>query len=238
MRLLFCLILFAASSPALAQRVIDVNKNDVNVTTSNFFMVVGGQPFVLAKFAKLVDGSPYFTDQWLRGNVVMNGGKEYWGLLLKLDLLDNELHYQDKQGVEMIATSEIQKVVLFDTTIQEVFTFINSAFISVPNSNLLKGWYQLLSEGNKASVFKYYTKKMLETQPYNSATIEQSIVTSPKYFVLYNSGFVTVKKTRDLADIFSDKKKEILQYIGKNNLSANDDGSFISIINYYNSLKP
>jgi len=227
------LCVFTISS--LAQRTIDVDKNDVNAANSNFFIVVGGEPFLLAKFAKLVAGSPYFNDQWMKGNLVLNGGKQYSGLYLKLELLDNEIHYQDPKGNEMVATSEIQKAVLFDTSEQRVFTFVYSAFINT--SSLPKGWYQLLLESKNASVFKQYNKKIQEHQPYNSATVEQTIVTSTRYFILYNSRFSELKKLKDIADILGDKKQELLKYISNNKLNGKSDDDFVSITEYYNSLK-
>src|SRR5215208_3030005 len=108
MRCFFLIIFSVASFFSFGQKTIDVTKNDVNVTSPNILTIVGGTPFVNAKFAKVVSGSPYFYEDWLKGSVIMNGGKEYAGLSLKLDLVDNELHYLDAAGNEMIATSELQ----------------------------------------------------------------------------------------------------------------------------------
>jgi hypothetical protein len=234
-------LLLAALSGAVlsvsAQRTVDVNKNDINATNHNFFMSVGGTPFVLTKFSKLVDGSPYFSDEWLKGNVVLGGGKEYWGLQLKLDLLNNELHYQDPKGNEMIANSDLQKAVLFDAPTQQYFTFVHSAHIKAPYTEVQKGWYQQLTEGAHASLFKQYVKKVNENQPYNSATVEQSIVTTTRYYILYKGALTSVKKLKDIADILTDKRKELADFIKKNDPGGKTDEGFTAVINFYNSLK-
>ena len=33
-------------------------------------MAVSGEPLSSAKFSKLVKGSPYFNDEWMKGNVI------------------------------------------------------------------------------------------------------------------------------------------------------------------------
>jgi hypothetical protein len=219
------------------QRVVDVGKNDINATNQNFFMAVGGTPFVLAKFSRLVDGSPYFSDYWLRGNVTLSGGKEYWGLKLKLDLLNNELHYQDASENEMIATSGLSKVVLFDSIAQQVFTFVHSDFIKAQYSEVQKGFYQLLAEGAYASFFKQQLKILRENQPYGSATVEQTIATTRKFLVLYKGSLLPVKKLKDIPDILTDKRKEIDDFIRKNDLAGKRDEDFVAVINFYNGLK-
>jgi hypothetical protein len=211
-----------------------VGKTDLNVTSPNVMFVVGGTPFVNAKFAKIVSGSPYFYEEWMKGNVFVNGGKEYSGLFLKLDLLNNEMHYLDPAGVEMVTTSELQKLVLFDTIAQQVFTFINSSFINSGNAPQ-KGWYLLLSTGT-ASLFKKLHKVVREEQPYNSATVEQHVETRSRYFVLYKNVFTEIKKIKDAPDILIDKKDPLLRYIKENNLKGKTDEEFLALIDFYNSL--
>src|SRR5947207_14635388 len=97
-------LLFAACTAffsAASQKSIDVDKNVVNPTAPDFFMVVGGEPFVLTKFSRLVEGTPYFNSEWMMGNITLNGGRKYTGISVKLDLVDNEVHYQDNKGSEL-----------------------------------------------------------------------------------------------------------------------------------------
>jgi len=217
-----------------AQKTVDVTTGNVNAMSPAFFNVFGGEPFVLAKFTRLVEGSPYFNDNWMKGNVIVNGERQYSGIYLKMDLYDNEVHFQDQKGNEMIATTPIQKVLLVDTAAQRVYNFINGEFIQA-NSHV-KGWYQLLSEG-KAILLKKFNKQMQEVKPYGSATVEQSIITSSRYYIMYDENFTEIKKIKEIAGILIDKKDEIAQYIKSNNLPGKTDADFISLVNYYNQLK-
>jgi hypothetical protein len=134
----------------------------------------------------------------------------------------------------MIATTPIQKVVLVDSISQQAYTFVNGEYM--PAIGRIKGWYQLLS-GGSAMLFKKINKQMQEVKPYGSATVEQTIVTSPRYYVLYKVNLTEIKKIKELSDVLVDKRDEVSQFVKNNNLSGKTENDFITLINYYNSLK-
>ena len=163
-----------------------------------------------------------------------NGDNQFSGIYLKLDLYSNEVHYRDPKGNELVAVTPIQKLILFDSSSQLVFNFINGLYINA-NSHVT-GWYQLLAEG-KATVFKQIKKQVSENKPYGSATIERSLQTSFQYYALYNGNFIQVKKFKEIPDVLGDKKNEVSQYIKSNNLSGKTDDDYRTVFNYYNGLK-
>ena len=217
-----------------AQKSVDVTTGNASALSPNFFTVVNGEPIVFAKFTQLVSGTPYFRDEWMRGNVVMNGAEQqYAGVLLKLDLYQNEVHYQSLSGVEMIAITPIQRVILFDTAAEQIFNFVNGQFIEATSP--IRGWYIMLTEGN-ATLFKQMRKHLTENKPYGSATFEQSISNTFHYYILYRGNFTEAKKIRDLPDLLPEKKSQIAEYIKNNKLSGKTDSDFENVINYFNSL--
>jgi hypothetical protein len=234
MKLLFLIMSCVSAVHLYAQKSVDVTTGNASAMAPNFFTVVNGEPIVFAKFTQLVSGSPYFRDEWMKGNVVMNGAeKQYAGILLKLDLYQNEVHYQSLSGIEMIAITPIQKVVLFDTVAEQIFNFVNGQFIEA--SSPVRGWYILLAEGN-ATLFKQIRKHLTENKPYGSATVEQSISNTVHYYILYKGNFTEVKKIRDLPDLLADKKSETSDYLKNKNVSGKNESDFEDVINYFNSL--
>ena len=129
MRSICLIVVCAFCTTSFGQKAVDVNSANLNPMSPQFFNVVAGEPVVMVKFTKLVDGTPYFKDEWLRGNVIVNGGTQYAGIYLKLDLFDNEVHFKDVRGTEMIATTPIQKIILIDSNEQKLYSFINGAFL-------------------------------------------------------------------------------------------------------------
>jgi hypothetical protein len=231
-------LLLCAVVPVFAQRVIDVNQKTNETPNRNLLYVVGGQPFSLAKYTKVVEGTPYLSENWMRGTVIVNSGSQYDNQLLRLDLIENELHYLDSAGREMIATEPVVEVLLTDSLTGKRYRFVHSSAIAVTEKPA-RGWYELLTTGTTAgtaNLFRQFHKEIVETRPYGSATYEESIKTSSYFFVAYNNAFTPVKRVKDLPTILGAKKTELNNFISSRELSGKSESDFISVVEYFNSL--
>ena len=217
-----------------AQQVVDVSRQDVHVGT-NLFFVSGGEPFVTAKFVNLVEGTPYFKDEWLKGIVVDKANHEYKNIKLKIDLLENSIHYLDDHEKEFVATTPVKEIVLTDASGSN-YKFVQvSGFEKIVNA-AKDGWYLWLSAGT-ASLYKSFKKDLSENRPYGSATTEQRITTIGKYLILYNNAFLEVKKIKDVPSILANKKSELEAFLKtKDDPKASMDDRMIKLIEYYNTL--
>jgi len=233
MKTILLLLLFSTALLANAQKAIDVTSGDVNAT--NFFLAVNGEPVLLTKFTKLVEGSPYFKDDWWNGTIVLANGKEYKNIKTKVDLLDGDLRYLDEKGKERIATKNIKEATLFDSVRNLRYHFIHSSSLPAITGDK-QGWYQSLHAG-QASLYKYFKKFISENKPYGSATTEQSIRTTEHYLVMYNNALLEIKKIKDAPQVLSNKKAEIEDYLkNKDNKNLSMDDRMAALIAYYNSL--
>ena len=217
------------------QRVVNVDKDDVS-PLSGLFFVLGGEPYSLARYVKVTEGSSFFNEQWLPGSLILPAGKKYDSVQIKIDLLADEVHYQDRSGNPLIATSRIREIWLTDSLSNKKYHFVHSSFIG-SGTSAAAGWHLMLTDG-PAFLFKKLQKEIIETKPYGSATAEQHITTSGRYFVLSNNTLSPVKSLSVIADLLSDKKAELVQFISSNKLKGKSDGDFISLVTYYNSLLP
>jgi len=222
------------SFPCFAQRVIDVSKENTQLGP-NVFYAAGGEPFVNAKFVNLVEGTPYFKDEWLKGIVVDKAHHEYRNISIKLDLLDNKVHYLNDEEQELIATTPLEEVVLTDAAGNN-YRFVRSSLFEKPVNGAKDSWYLWLCSG-KASLYQIFSKTLSETKPYGSATSEQHMKTSEKYLILYNSSFSEVKKLKDVPAVLANKKTELEAFLkNSDDQKASMDDRFIKLIEYYNSL--
>lgn len=235
MRTILIVASLCLAQTILAQRTVDVTNGDTRLGPSSFY-TVGGTPFVNDKYVKLVDGSPYFKDEWLTGILISSTGQQYKDLSLKLNLHNNEVLYKDDKNSEMIATTAIKEIVLTDAEGNN-YRFIHSSALPQQQSNPLdEGWYQWLCSGT-AELYKYYHKLMSETTPYGSATTEQRIKTKARYLVHYNNAFLEIPKLKDAPSILANKKAELENFIKKNNdRNTSEDDRYITLIQYYNSF--
>jgi hypothetical protein len=219
---------------AICQTVVDVDKNDNPVAGTNLFFTIGGVPFSSAKYIRVVEGTPYFSGEWMKGVVTLSKNGRTGSILVKLNLVDNALHYLDTKGDEMIVDAPVKQVVINDTLQQLVFTFRHASEIVTGTTE--NAYYQLLRAGEPA-VYKKINKQINETKPYGSATTEQRIVTTIEYYIFRNGELHRIKKIREVADLLSDKRSQLLQYISKNKLYGKADEDYTSLLEYYQSLR-
>lgn len=231
MRKLLLPVLLMGSLVTFGQRTIDVTSGDVNVVT--LLNSIGGEPVVMAKFTALVEGTPYFRDEWMNGTIVLEGGKEYKNIPIKLDLFHKEVHYKDEKGKEYIATTPIKEVVLSNGISN--YRFVHSSSFAA-SDDIKEGWYLWLHSG-QASLYKYFDKKLEEAKPYGSATIEQKIKTSDSYLVYQNYLMMRIKKLKDAPDVLANKRKDIEEFLkSRDKKDASLDDRFTDLIVYYNEL--
>lgn len=230
MKSFFCICCFSfITIIALSQQVVNVDKDEYNA--ANLFLNVGGEPVVKAKFVRLVDGTPFFLDQWLKSTIITPMGRVYSNIPVKLDLMDGQLHYLDPKGMEFIATTSIKEVTLKDSLKNKNYRFISS--FSLP---MLKGgWYVPLVEG-KVSLFKTFDKTLSENKPYGSAVSEQSILTKEKYILIYNKQPFYLKSDKELPSILTDQKEAIETFMKAQNKKQSLENRLIETVTYYNSL--
>lgn len=218
---------------AASQKTIDVDKNPDRAL--DYLYTVGGTPFITAKFARVVEGSPFFNEQVMRGAIILSEGKEYKNILLRLNLLESQVNYLNEKEVELIASTPIREVVLWDTIANNDHRFIFSDYIKTATDKPEKDFYELLQTG-KAELYKQYKKRILESKPYGSATIEQSIQTNLRYYLLLNGQWVKLNKLKDLPNAFPGKRAEILKFISDKKLSGDSEKNFEAVVTYYNSI--
>lgn len=228
-------ILVSGLSGRAQQKVANVDKDDVSPLAGPFF-VLGGEPYSLVKYVKVVDGSPFFKDEWMPAVLVLPGGTRYDSLNLKLDLLANEVHYQDMKGNELIATNPVREIWLHENSTGAVHHFFHSSFFD-PGMNATPGWYELLADGN-TRLFKHIVKQVTEIRPYSSATMEQRISSTPRYLVLHEKTLTPLKTISSFPDLFPAQKGLLEQYISSHKLKGKSDQDYITLLNYYNNLSP
>ena len=234
-RLFICCCFSCIWLSVVSQKTVDVDKEPNRVGGAlNYLYTVAGTPFVNAKFARVVSGSPFFNENMMRGAISVSGGKEYKNVLLRLNLLESQVNYLNDKQIELIASTPVREVILWDTIFNRDHRFIFSDYIETTDKPE-KDFYELLQTG-KAELYKQHKKGMFENKPYGSATVEQTIQTDLHFFVLLSGKWIKLKKLKDLPTVFPDKKDEISKFISDKKLSGDNEKNFEAIVTHYNSL--
>ncbi|MBA2498598.1 MAG: hypothetical protein H0V30_02620 [Chitinophagaceae bacterium] len=233
MKKFFLLIIISAGLDAAAQRVVDLSKpENINIIRQNFY-IVGNEPFSNLQYVKVIEGTPFYSDNWMKGTVYFDDGTGYTGLYLKIDMLKGDIHFRAEDDKAMIIQAKLKGVVLTDTVTGNSHHFVNSAFWE--NNDINNGWYQLIVKGN-ASLYKLNRKIMRENKLYGSSTTEQQIETKPQYLLVYKQAAFPVKKWKEIPEILQDKKIEIADFIKRRDMEGKTDADYVNVVEYYNGL--
>lgn len=134
------------------------------------------------KYSKVTVGSPFFTDDWLKGKFISTDGRTYDNLSLKLDLVGNDIHFLNDQSQEMILYTPVSQIILTNFVTGQSFTFIKKEKLCHTNSKI---WFQVLDSG-KALLLKSQPRQVIELKRYGSSVTEENIISSVYYYLFYN----------------------------------------------------
>ena len=228
------LIILAIAINGNSQKVIDVDKQTGSATVFNYMYTVAGVPFVNARFARVVEGSPFFNEKPMKGAIILSEGKEYKNMMVRINLLETQVNYLDDKQVELVASTPVKEVVLWDTINGKDHRFVYYSYIGA-NEKIEKSFYELLQTGT-AEFYKQYKKLLSESKPYGSATEEQRIHTQTNYYLLKTGRWEKIKKLKDLLEVLNDKSAEIKDFIANNKVSGDNQDNFEKVVGFYNSL--
>jgi hypothetical protein len=189
--LLFQLLLFGNLN---AQQNFDVNATDIAAGPGVLY-AINGQNFSRERFSNLVEGSPFFNAEFLKGTMILEGGKTIKNLSLKLNLLDGTVNFLNDKNEELEAVMPIREVVLRDFTTNESFHFIHSKYVCNGSG---KSWYRVVDSG-AVRLYVNEVRVMTETKSYGSATVQQNIHKDPSFVLAYGNECTKVKNAAELS---------------------------------------
>lgn len=193
-----------------------------NMSTVENFRDIAGQPFFPRQYAD-VNGSPYLFDDWITSKIVLRNGRSLDNVKTNFNLVTSELLYLDETGKAMAASPLV---------IQSIETNSHRKFIPTPAKNT---FYEVISSQGKATLLKYERKVIMETKPFNSATIEKNFVSNVSHLIDANGNITEVKSAGDIYEILV-PSEPLKEFAKKEKLRQKSVESWVKIVDYYNSI--
>lgn len=235
MRSLLLLLIICTGLFARAQKVIDITHADADVVGNERMRgLSGGSIFPADQYVKVKEGTPYYSDDWAMGTLVLDGGTTYQKLELKLDLLRHEVHYKDATDREMILTAPLREIVLYPGGLDARYFILGKAWAGV-DKKLADSWLQVLVN-DKVSLMLDHRKKLVESTAYASSTVEQSIEDLEVYFLQKGGSCYRVTRWSELVGLLGDKSGPVARYIKENDLNGEAPIEYAQLVTYYNTL--
>jgi hypothetical protein len=207
-------------------------------TTDNRVVVssVNGQTYFPTEYAKLASGTPFFHDQWMKAELIDDGGKVYYSNAVHINLLGNQVIFRDPaSGQEMTVSTPIKWIRLTDTVKNIKYMFVLGDQLPSTNKTQAGIWFQVLVN-DKISLIHQERKSVHESIVYGEGP-ETTIATDDFYFLSATGGLMTaIKGWKDLQGQLDDKKDAIDQYIHSHHLKGKAPEDYTDLVQYYNSI--
>lgn len=176
-------------------------------------------------------GTPFFDTEFLPASIVLVSGQRYENVLVKINLLSNEVIYKTPEGKELAVLPPIKQVELNKNG---KLLFFEYGFPVYEKQNQ-KTIYQVLAKG-KISLIKYFFVQVTEAKPYSSATMLRTIEQFPKLFLYDQSMSLkkAPKSNEDLLSLYKEDATKIQGILQKNNLKIKKEEDFIKCISALN----
>ena len=161
------------------------------------------------------DGSPFFNVEKPDTGSVYYDEKFYEKILLLYNNLDDILLADDNGYLIQLNEKKIKSFTLAGS-----YHFIRIEKNDI-NNNTPTGFYEILYTGY-IDVLKKTIKKINEDLS-NGHDIQHYITSEDHYYIKKNNAFFPIDNKNEVADLFPEKKKEILKFFKKNKLNFRKD---------------
>ena len=192
--------------------------------------------------SRLYNGSQYggYLFSFINGHAFFYDDKPSVGSVLYDGVLYENTALQFDEVQEVLIADSVRRIQLLNDRVER-FTLFNNNFVRLvkDTSNLTSpiktGFYNLLYEGNN-TLLKREEKFIREEV--STGELQRFIEIHTFYYLKKGNGYLPLRTRNAILTIFSDKKKEIRQYIRKNKLSYKHDrdNMLIKVTAYYDQL--
>jgi len=180
-----------------------------------------------------VKGSPFLYDRWIKGTVTTSRGV-YKGIDLKLDIYSNTLFFnKNDEPYELVDNVRefILMPVLSDSSTYQYY----KKGMTAPG--LTSEQYVRVLIEKKTKLYRSDIIMVSEMSEINVGMIKTFSV-SIRYFLGKENDLKLIKPTKkEVINALGDKELEIKKFIDANELSMKKEVDFVSVLEYYNSLK-
>ncbi len=198
---------------------------------------INGMPLYL-KMETKTEGSVYFYDNYTLADITMPQGTIYKNVLVKYNLLENQLQYQLEDGKEMIAVSPVSRIVFHPLvtngdSLNQVILTGGAGVINKSGATV----FQLIDTG-KISLLRKITLTWRDDTQYGQAgSVRKYVRTENEYWLATGEVYTKLERSRSFFVKYSgDKGEQVGTYIDKIQPKYKSVEDLLKIVRYYNTL--
>ena len=175
---------------------------------------------------KNLEGDPYYTDNFQKGKIHIQGNKSFTDVELNYNMYSDEFEFVSKGGKIFVLSNldEVEKVVYNNKTFKHDYY---SFGVGKPQ----KGYLMVLVEGN-CSLYKKLESEFKDAEEpetgYDQYKPPRFVDKSPKYFIECKGEDVaqiisSLRRKKFLQEHFKEDRKKLLKWMRENNINLHDE---------------
>ena len=180
-----------------------------------------------------VKGSPYLSDTFQKGAIVMQDSTKYKDIPLRFHIYLDEMEFKDEidqiwaiNNPEVIGFIELEKKKIVYRSYVYNRIYRQGFFIALAEGamNLLQKPQMIVTEAKEAAPYKDPEPAKFVSRP------------ALHFFQLNNKGATPILNKKDLLAGFPDKHKELEAFIKRHKVKPNKPETLIKLVRYYNKI--
>ncbi len=182
-----------------------------------------------------VKGSPYFYNDWLKGDVTISNNSIHQNMDLRYNLVNDQLYFKSGNGSVLTFADPVKQFTINSPVeSMQVLTFRNG-YQNIPGTTSTS-FLEVLTEG-KTQLLKKLSKKIQTENVYPNTSTNKFFTETKTYYIFKDGKGILIRPDKkSIIFALPNKQAELEAYIKQNRLNLKDDGDLKKLIIYYNSI--
>lgn len=212
----------------------------VGGTTRDGGLIVYGMNGASAKIPyEKIKGSPFLNSQWRKASLFDQYGKLVGRYDVRLNLVTHELHFMDKNGIELAANDNIASKVLFeDSTHQNKSPVVfDNSFVPINSLYNNNRKYAELMNSGEYCLLKVQVRTAIEGDSLFATRKKYYFTDRIDYFLGINKKVERLRKLQKESIMpFLPNSDKLKKWVKENNMRLNNEEDVIRLLDYCNEL--
>jgi hypothetical protein len=193
---------------------------------------------LLKKYDPDVSGSPFINDKWELAKITLIKGKEVGPLLIKLNIVSNELYFIDSLGKEMIALDGlVKKIDCINYYSKDSIRYVFKNGYPGIDNQAENFYYQVYTEGKVELLAKKIKYIRTIKDQVTGEIIKDFVESATTLFVYSFDNIQPFKANKDfILSLLIDKEDAINDFMKSYRINLRKTSDLITLFNYYNKL--
>lgn len=203
---------------------------------NSFLNDANGRPLLL-RSEYLIEGSPFFNQDYCIADLKVRNGKYYQGIKVKLNLQQNLVIYDAGDGKEIAAITPIEKIIFVNCADPPRNQVLLSGFPPV-DGQTVNSFYVLLDSG-RVTLLKHIGVNYRDVKYYGSNQTTRVFEQKETLYAYQpHKGMMRLaKEAAAVLSLLSDQRKAVEAFLRNNTLTCRKETDLVKVFRFYNALQ-